>query len=1339
MDISQVVTTSSNREFIRNKNVIVGTSSITDGELYLANQNLQIIRKEVKYIPSLFKIVDEILVNSIDHFINCILKSTIQHKTKTSFGDRYVNTIMVSIDDAGCINIANDGYGIPIVMMPGTGDTHDVPLGEALYLPEVLFTKERTGTNMGDDNTRITGGTNGIGATTICAFSRSIKLVIIDKDHIYIQQGTVGPNDTFTFARPHIKPNTSNSQCTSVAFTIDWVSTKFGKFSKPVNGLFTNYLIKRLIQTSLYTRHVTDVAKSLNLMPANICYPLIQFNDKMKFDIDFNNEEQINKTFRLLRSFTVSLVAKKAPTNPLSTKITLVVGINNINSDKEKYRYREISVINGVEVLHNPIANVIKGIISKTVKLHCEQNKMSTGNIKVKDYITIILVGCIPDPQWVGQVKEGLTLNKEFINNYNIKETCDSVKDRIGRIVYELVTNEKLKKRRNIDKKILNNNKTYSRCLSVEDGKRDKRITTNLFICEGGSASNLIASIRDKGKQINVNNTGSLATKGVISNVYHKMNWYSNDNFEFIKRDICEAVKCKLISTDDVEKNTFIQTFLAAMNLSEDKISDEALLNRINYDNVVCATDSDYDGWNISGLIFVLLSKWQVLFEQGRVKTLHLPIIRIIPIDLSARTEDQLRRRKTLSPEFIDSIKFWEFFTVGEYKEFISNNAIPSTHMAKFYKGLGTTENFFSYVIANNPEKYIYTIGWDKNAATNLELFYGKKRVDIIDGEPVVIRMSDKRKEILSTPVRSMTNSELNLYKNNKVICVSTFLHIFVKQYFLDNLQRKLLKIVDGLNNVGTKIFYALPSIFGEKTPEKRVSDVGPAIGSLTQYHHGEASINKSVQGHGQYYPGGVMLPILDTSGHWGTRYDGGEPGADGTGGAPRYIHCKLSNEFYRLLHPKADSIIYDYQEDEGKPIEPKYLLPVLPVIALTNYATTAHGWKITVWARSFRSVQSYVMAKIHLEMLENNLVANPNGVDPELIRNSLSKHVFDIEPRNYDKMPSRFVSEDPYEEFFISSGSYRIEETSNHKRIIIDSLPIGIWITEYINNINTKIGTKEKPGQLYNVVKSIESLSKDNVDICITMYDDWRDKIKLLPKEDKPWIIDSVDEIGLALYLYAKIYSEINILDEFGKVVTYKKYNDLIDDWFKLRLAYYVKRVKRIAAFTEVDILQAENKLRYLQNFTAMGLSGKSREEFDRILMDNGFDKFRNIVREGKTRCSKLNTVPNELLKDLYTKAVCTQSDHSPAIREDTDEELTRIIDELKHANIITGDLSYKYLRELRTGSVTTKGIQHAIADITSLKKVLAEHQEPGIEYKKFRREVADLNTYVMKKLYNS
>lgn len=1315
MDISQVVTTSSSREFIRSKNVIVGTSSLTEGELYLANQDLEIIRKEVKYIPSLFKIVDEILVNSIDHFINCILKSTIQHKTKTTFGDRYVNTIMVNLTEDGRITIINDGYGIPVIVMPDEGGK---------YLPEILFTKERTGTNMGDDSTRITGGTNGIGATTICAFSRSIELIILDKDNIYKQLGSIGNDDKFTFAAPIIRPNKKSTQCTSVSFTIDWASTKFGKFNRPINGLFTNYLIKRLIQTSLYVRHVTDVAKSLNLMPANICYPLIQFNGNMRFDIDFNNEELINKTFRLLRSFTVSLIGKKETANPLSAKITLVVGINNINGDKEKYRYKEISVINGVEVLHNPIANVIKGIISKTVKLHCEQNKMSTGNIKVKDYLTIILVGCIPDPQWVGQVKEGLTLNKEFINNYNIKEVCDSIKDRLGRIVYELVTNEKLKKRRNIDKKILTNNKTYSRCLSLEDGKRDKKISTNLFICEGGSAGNLITNIRDKGGRLNINNTGVLATKGVISNVFHKMNWYSNDNFEYIKLDKCETVKCKLISTDDIEKNTFIQTFLAAMNLSEDKLSDAALISRINYDNIICATDSDYDGWNISGLIFVLLSKWPVLFEYGRVKILHLPIIRIIPIDLESQTNDQLHRHHTLSHEFIKSIKFWEFFTQTEYCEFIKNNVVPNTHMVKYYKGLGTTETFFDYVIAEDPDRYIYTIGWDKAAATNLELFYGKKRVDIIDGEPVVIRMSDKRKEILSTPVRAMRQSEISAYRDSKIICVSTFLHIFVKQYFLDNLQRKLLKIVDGLNNVGTKIFYSLPSIFGAKTPEKRVSDIGPDIGSRTQYHHGEASINKSFQGYGQYYPGGVMLPILTTTGKWGTRYDGGDSGMSGSASAPRYVKCKLNNDFYRLLHPKADSIIYDYQEDEGKPIEPKYLLPVLPTIALTNYATTAHGWKITVWARSFKSVQTYVMAKIHLEMLENGLIVNQNGVNTDAIRETLNKYVFDIEPRNYDRMPSRFLSEDPYEEFFISSGSYKIDETDSYKRIIVDSLPMGVWIKEYVEMINTKIGTKEKPGSLYNIVKSVESLSKDMVNVCITMYDDWRDKIALLPSEDKPWIVDSIDCIGLALHLYVKIYSEINILDEFGKVITYKKYNDLINHWFRVRLGYYVKRVRRIAAFTEVDILQAENKLRYLQNFTAMKLSGKSKDEFDRILEENGFDKFRNVVRDGKARCSKLNTIPNEMLKEVYTSTR-------------TDDEFVRIIDDLKQAEIISGEPGYGYLRNLKTGSVTTKGIERAINDINVLKKILAEHQEPGVEYKKFRQEVVELNTYVMKKYY--
>jgi DNA topoisomerase-2 len=1290
MDINQVVTTSSNRDFVRNKNVIVGTSRKVDGDIYLATPNMSIARTSVSYIPSLFKILDEIIVNSVDHFINCILKSTIQHKCKFDNSVRHVTIIRVSID-GDAFAILNDGYGIPITKVEQYGK----------YLPEVLFTEEKTGTNMGNDASRITGGTNGTGATTICAFSKHVNLCINDKSYKYSQTAKLvgtGKNAELKFGAPKITANDTGSQFTNVSFAIDWASTEYKTFSKNVKSLFTNYIFKRLIQTSLYVRHVVETATVIGTKPP---LPLIMFND-IKIDIDHNNESIINNTFGLIKSFMVKLVAKKQPANPLSAQFTLIVGINQLDGPG----YKEISVINGVEVLSNPITELVKGIITKEVKIYCEQNKMTTGNTKAKNYITIVLVGCIPDPQWVGQVKEGVTLNKDFVANYDIREKCDTIKASLAKIVYEIITNDRLKKKKTQNKNILKESDLYIRSLSVVNGRRSGHTFNRLFICEGSSAMTLISNILDKKRLLNSSNTGRLSTGGVINNVFHKMNWYSNDNFEFIKLTPQEKVKCRLIYGEQIENSKFVQTFIAATGLSEDKVDDKTLLAKLNYDEIICSTDPDYDGWNITGLLIVLLSKWTALLTAGRMKILHLPIIRIIPRDLEERTKKaQGKNKRALSDEFINSVTYWEFHSQRDYEEFITTNEVPSTHFVKYYKGLATIEDFFDNVIARDVEKYIYTLYWDDNAARNLELYYGKTRVDTINGECVITKMSDERKRILAEPIRKMSSAERKLY-DMKYITVSTFLEIYVKEYFLDNLHRKLLKVMDGKNNVGSKITYALPEIFRPNC-ERRVSEVGPQVGTISVYHHGEDSINRSVQNSGQQFPGKVMFPLLVTSGKWGSRDDGGDFGQQCSAGAPRYINCKLNKKFYDLLYRAEDSIILDYQEDEGRPTEPKYMLPVFPTIAIENYATTAHGWKITMWSRSYHSVAAYLfmLVKYHRENKS------------EEIRKILNAWVLEMEPRNYDIKPIRFHSDE--DEFFLSKGACTLVQGESD-RIMVTALPIGVWTRTYVRSIENKIGTKEKQGSLYGIVKSIESFSKETIDICITMEEGWAAKALNLTEQDKSFYDGELSQLEKLLHLYAKISDEINVIDEYGRVKVFRNHIELVNYWFDLRIRYYVKRVGRMIENLKLKVLREEQKITYLKRFPEFKLSGKLDDDFDATLDAAGFTRFRNI--SGKL---KFNIVPNDKIMKFATCEI-------------TDEEDLTLLHNLVCGGVMDRNLTFNYLRDLRTGATSAKGIEKVEAKLAKVKAKVAELQVQNIEYTLFERELRELNVFVNKEFFD-
>ena len=83
---------------------------------------------EVEYIPALYNIFNEILVNARDQVIRLQSK-----KSKT---DIPVTTIKVEIDgESGLVSILNDGSGIDVAPHP----TEKNKKGKTLYIPEMIF------------------------------------------------------------------------------------------------------------------------------------------------------------------------------------------------------------------------------------------------------------------------------------------------------------------------------------------------------------------------------------------------------------------------------------------------------------------------------------------------------------------------------------------------------------------------------------------------------------------------------------------------------------------------------------------------------------------------------------------------------------------------------------------------------------------------------------------------------------------------------------------------------------------------------------------------------------------------------------------------------------------------------------------------------------------------------------------------------------------------------------------------------------------------------------------------------------------------------------------------
>ena len=124
----------------------IGSVEKTDIDTWVYDDvNDKVVFKNIQYIPGLYKIFDEVLVNAIDHHVRIEKDNKVTNK---------VNMIKVSIDaEQNKISVYNNGEGIPIVEHKEHG----------IYIPELIFGNLLTSSNYDKDEKKITGGKNGYG------------------------------------------------------------------------------------------------------------------------------------------------------------------------------------------------------------------------------------------------------------------------------------------------------------------------------------------------------------------------------------------------------------------------------------------------------------------------------------------------------------------------------------------------------------------------------------------------------------------------------------------------------------------------------------------------------------------------------------------------------------------------------------------------------------------------------------------------------------------------------------------------------------------------------------------------------------------------------------------------------------------------------------------------------------------------------------------------------------------------------------------------------------------------------------------------------------------------
>jgi DNA topoisomerase-2 len=337
----------------------IGSVEKTDVDTWIYNEeDEKIIYKNIKYIPGLYKIFDEVLVNAIDQHVRTENDEKIINK---------VTTIKVNFDaEKNIISVYNNGDGIPVV----EHKDHNV------WVPELIFGHLLTSSNYDKNEKKITGGKNGYGAKLANIFSKTFKIETVDAERKLKYEQVFEKNMT-------IKGTPIITKCTSKPYTIIEFSPDLERFG--IEKLDDDTLL-------LMKKRVIDITACTN---KNVS---VFLNDKklecktLEKYVNYYLDQDIEKVYE-----------------DVSDRWEVVVAIN------PDTKFEQVSFVNGISTVKGGkhVDYVTNAIIKKV------QNYVATKGIKrkkldlkpahIKDNIFVFVRSTIENPAFDSQIKEYLT------------------------------------------------------------------------------------------------------------------------------------------------------------------------------------------------------------------------------------------------------------------------------------------------------------------------------------------------------------------------------------------------------------------------------------------------------------------------------------------------------------------------------------------------------------------------------------------------------------------------------------------------------------------------------------------------------------------------------------------------------------------------------------------------------------------------------------------------------------------------------------------------------------------------------------------------------------------
>ena len=347
--------------------------------------------------------------------------------------------------------------------------------------------------------------------------------------------------------------------------------------------------------------------------------------------------------------------------------------------------------------------------------------------------------------------------------------------------------------------------------------------------------------------------------------------------------------------------------------------------------------------------------------------------------------------------------------------------------------------------------------------------------------------------------------------KNNGKDIIEFFKTEF-NQYATYDTYRSLANYTDGLKNSGRKVIHTV--IKNNIKNNIKISALAAKTIEQAEYLHGEMSLQKVCISLARNFSGTNNLNVLEPEGSFGNR-------TIPLSASPRYIYTRKI-DFFDNIFVKDDLDVLINQDFEDTQIEPRFFVPVLPLILLNYNKGIGSGFSQKIYPREPKKILSILKKYLKTKKL------------PREIKPFFKDFKGEIEVVKNPKTKVKNI---------IMKGVLTIK---NQSTILIEELPVkGYTQKSYLSTLEKLIDK--------GLIKTYKDFSNEN-------------NFLIEIKVERQFIKNNSQEELLSIFnLIHTDVENFTCIDENNKVIVFKNEIEILQKYIDTRIIYYSKYTLKV------------------------------------------------------------------------------------------------------------------------------------------------------------------------------